>query len=47
MVTSKHTKIGILFDTGSHENIMSESLVKKFGLETQNHPRPYPLGWLK
>ena len=46
-VTSKHTKIDTLFDTGSQENLISESLVKKLGLKTNNHPKPYPLGWLK
>jgi len=27
--------------------LISESFVKKFGLKTNNHPKPYPLGWLK
>ena len=40
-VTSKHTKIDTLFDSGSQANLISEELVKKLGLETQNHPRPY------
>ena len=35
------------FDTGSKENFISESLVNKLGLKTHNHPKPYPLGWLK
>ena len=46
-VTSKHTKIDTLFNTGSQENLISESLVKQLGLKTHNHPNPYPLGWLK
>ena len=35
-----------MFDSGSQANLISEYLVKNLGLETQNHPRPYPLGWL-
>ena len=46
-VTSKHTKIDTLFNTGSQENLISESLVKQLGLKTHNHTKPYPLGWLK
>ena len=46
-VTWKHTKIDTLFDTGSQENLSYESLVKQLGLKTHNHPKPYPLGWLK
>ena len=43
-VIINHTKVETLFDTGSQENIISESLVKKLGLETKPHPKPYPLG---
>ena len=35
-----------LFDIGSQANLISESLVKKLGLETKPHPKPYPLGWI-
>lgn len=45
-ITSKHTKIDTLFDIGSEANLIFEDLVKKLGLETRNHPRPYPLGLL-
>lgn len=45
-ITSKHTKIDTMFDNGSKENLISEYLVKNLGLETHNHARPYPLGWL-
>ena len=31
----------------SQANLISESLVKQLGLKTHNHPKPYPLGWLK
>jgi hypothetical protein len=45
-VVSKHTKIDTLFDPGSQVNLISEELVKKMGLETKPHPKPYPLGWV-
>ena len=45
-INSKHTKIDTMFDRGSQANLISEYLVKSLGLETWNHPRPYPLGWL-
>ena len=45
-ITSKNTKIDTMFDSGSQANLLFEYLVKNLGLETQNHPRPYPLGWL-
>ena len=35
-----------MFDNGSHVKLISKYLVKSLGLETRNHPRPYPLGWL-
>jgi hypothetical protein len=31
---------------GSQVNLISEALVKKMGLETKPHPKPYPLGWV-
>lgn len=45
-VMINQTKVETLFDTGSQENLISESLVKKLGLETKPHPKPYPLGWI-
>jgi len=45
-ITSKHTKIDTMFDSGSQANLISEYLVKSLRLERQNHRRPYPLGWL-
>jgi hypothetical protein len=45
-VLSKHTKIDTLFDPGSQVNLISEALVKKMGLETKPHLKPYPLGWV-
>lgn len=35
-----------IFDTKSQENLISESLVKKLGLETKPHQKTYPLGWI-
>jgi hypothetical protein len=45
-VVSKHTNIVTLFDPGSQVNLLSEELVKKMGLETKPHLKPYPLGWV-
>jgi hypothetical protein len=45
-VVSKHTKIDALFDSGSQVNLISETLVKKMGLEMKPHLKPYPLGWV-
>ena len=45
-VISKHNKIDTLFDSGSQVNLISETLVKKLGLQTKPHEKPYPLGWV-
>ena len=45
-IISKHTKIDALFDSGSQVNLISEEIVKKLGLETKTHTKPYSLGWL-
>ncbi|KAH9327598.1 hypothetical protein KI387_007776, partial [Taxus chinensis] len=45
-VISKHMKINTLFDSGSQANLVSEEVVKKLGLKTNPHPKPYPLGWV-
>ena len=45
-VISKHQKIDTLFDSGSQVNLISEEIVKKLGLVTTPHKKPYPLGWL-
>lgn len=42
----KHTKVETLFDLDSQVNLISESLVKKLGLETKPHLKPFPLGWV-
>jgi len=36
-VVVNHTKVEILFDTGSQANLIAESLVNKLGLEIENH----------
>jgi hypothetical protein len=43
---SKHTKVDTLFDPSSQVKLISEALVKKMGLETKPHLKPYPLGWV-
>ncbi|KAH9308775.1 hypothetical protein KI387_036686, partial [Taxus chinensis] len=43
----KRTKVNDLVDIGSQSNLISEAVVKKLGLETYEHPHPYPLGWVK
>ena len=45
-VTSKHTKIDTLFDSGSQANFIFEDLGKKFNIETIPHHKPCPLGWI-
>ena len=43
---SKHTKIDILFDSGSQSKLISTNLVKKLDLETVPHHKLCPLGWI-
>ena len=45
-VIMKHTKIDMLFDSVSQVNLISESIVKRLGLNTEPHPKTYPLGWV-
>eukprot|EP00253_Pinus_taeda_P018627 PITA_18627 len=45
-VISKHQKIDTLFDSGSQVNLIFEAILKKLGLATTPHKKPYPLGWL-
>jgi hypothetical protein len=42
----RHTKIDTLIDSGSQSNLISEELVKKLGLKTQTHHKPYTLKWM-
>jgi hypothetical protein len=43
----KQNIVDCLFDLGSQSNLISAQLVEKLGLETQDHPQPYPLGWVR
>jgi hypothetical protein len=43
----KQSKVNCLFDLSSQSNLISTQLVEKLGLETQDHPHPYPLGWVR
>ena len=36
-----------VIDAGRCDNIISKEAVKKLGLKTEKHPRPYKLAWLK
>lgn len=36
-----------IIDSGSTENIVSRLMVNKLGLETEHHPSPYKIGWIK
>jgi hypothetical protein len=45
-VIMRHTKIETLIDSGSQSNLISEELVKKLGLKTQTHHKPYTLKWI-
>jgi hypothetical protein len=45
-VIMRHTKIDTLIDSGSQSNLISEELVKKLGLKTQTHHKPYTLKWI-
>jgi hypothetical protein len=45
-VQVKKTKKDVMFNTGSQDNLIKAYLVCKLRLEVQNHPNPYPLGWV-
>ena len=36
-----------MIDSGSCENIISTAAVQKLGVQTEQHPKPYKLAWLK
>ena len=42
----KHQNIDTLFDSGSQVNLIFEAIVKKLGLLTTPHKKPYLLGWV-
>ena len=37
----------LFIDLGSCENVVAEEVVEKLALETEKHPNPYRLEWLK
>eukprot|EP00253_Pinus_taeda_P033537 PITA_33537 len=45
-VVSKNQNIDTLFDSGSQVNLIFEAIVKKLGITTTPHKKPYTLGWL-
>jgi hypothetical protein len=42
----KKTKINTIFYSTSQDNILAMDIVRNLGLEVENHPRPYSLGWV-
>ena len=45
-VITKQTKIITFIDSGSQANLILEEVVKKLGITTKPHEKPYPLGWV-
>ncbi|GKD62676.1 reverse transcriptase domain-containing protein [Tanacetum coccineum] len=45
--TTKGKVCSVIIDGGSCENMVATSMVEKLGLDTQDHPEPYQLTWLK
>jgi hypothetical protein len=45
-VIMRHTKVKTLIYSGSQSNLISEEVVKKLGLNTQMHHKPYSLKWI-
>ncbi|KAL4573498.1 hypothetical protein LXL04_020306 [Taraxacum kok-saghyz] len=45
--TIKDKVCRFVIDSGSCENVVSEDVVKKLGLEIEKHPKPYKLAWLQ
>ena len=37
----------LVIDAGSCENIVSTEVMEKLGINTEAHPKPYKLAWLK
>jgi hypothetical protein len=46
-VIMKHTKINTLINNGSQSNLILEEVVKKLGLNTKMHQKPYSLNWIR
>jgi hypothetical protein len=45
-VIMRNNKVDTLIDSGSQSNLISEELVKKLGLKTKIHHKPYTLKWI-
>ncbi|CAL2266528.1 unnamed protein product [Prunus armeniaca] len=43
----KQSVVQAIIGLGSQKNLISEALVRKVGLDTTPHPKPYPLGWIQ
>ena len=39
-------KLDDLFDSSSQPRLIATNLARKHGLKVQDHPNPYPLGWV-
>ncbi|GKF41040.1 gag-pol polyprotein, partial [Tanacetum coccineum] len=37
----------VIIDGGSCENVVSETMISKLGLKTEQHPQPYTLSWFR
>uniref|UniRef100_A0A2N9HV25 RNA-directed DNA polymerase n=1 Tax=Fagus sylvatica TaxID=28930 RepID=A0A2N9HV25_FAGSY len=46
-VSIKDRVCSLVIDEGSCENVISQEVVDKLGLQTIDHPHPYKLSWLK
>lgn len=46
-VVMKHTNINTLLDNASQANLISKKVVKKLGLITIKHRKPYTLIWMR
>ena len=40
------TKVHVVSNFGSQDNVIVVDMVRKIGLEVHDHPSPYPLGWV-
>jgi hypothetical protein len=45
-VQFKRSKVDTLFNSGSHDNLITTDLIKNLGMEVHDHHIPYPLGWV-
>ncbi|KAI5317452.1 hypothetical protein L3X38_037159 [Prunus dulcis] len=43
----KQSVVQVIIELGSQKNLISEALLRKVGLATRPHPKPYLLGWIQ